>query len=126
MTNSTARLQHFVQGFLALVFVAAGLANLAGAMQADMMRLAYPNYFSTLLGVGYILGVLCLYQNKYPFLQEWALGAFAASLVGAAGSHVLAGDPISRAIPAIVLLAIFVWNYWLRSKLADHRQHPSV
>lgn len=119
MTLSTKNLQRGLQGFLAFVFVAAGLVNLGGAMEMDMARLEYPNYFSMIIGMGYLLGVVCLYQSKYLFLQEWALGAFAASLVGAAASHILAGDPLSKALPAFVLQAIFVWSYILRIKLQN-------
>ena len=103
--------QLVLQGLVALIFLVAGLLNLTGAMTEEMMRLGYPGYFMTLIGV------LCLYQPRLAFLQEWAFGAMAATLVGAAGSHLAIGDPITRAAPAIVTLILLLVAYTLRHRL---------
>lgn len=112
--KSRRRLQQVLQAFLALFFVAAGLANIGGAMSGDMVRLGYPDYFSTIIGVGYIIGVVCIYQTRFPFLQEWAYGAMAASLVGASASHIFAGDTLDKAMPSLIVQVIFVVSYVLR------------
>lgn len=109
--------QLVLQGLVALIFLVAGLLNLTGVMTEEMMRLGYPGYFMTLIGVAYLIGVLCLYQPRLAFLQEWAFGAMAATLVGAAGSHLAVGDPVARAAPAIVTLILLLVAYALRHRL---------
>ncbi|MEM6683955.1 MAG: DoxX family protein [Pseudomonadota bacterium] len=114
--SSALRLQQVLQGIIALFFTAAGLANLAGGMGADMLRLGYPEYFSMIIGGGYLIGVVCIYQRVFPFLQDWAFGAMAASLVGAAASHIFVGDPLSKVLPCFIIQILFVWSYVLRMK----------
>lgn len=109
--------QLLLQGLVALIFLGAGLLNLTGAMIEEMMRLGYPGYFMTLIGVAYLIGILCLYQPRLAFLQEWAFGAMAATLVGAAGSHLAIGDSVARAAPAIVTLILLLAAYALRHRL---------
>lgn len=117
--SSIKLLQLILQGTLAFVFLVAGVLNLSGTMTEEMMRLGYPEYFTIIVGVGYIVGVICIYQRHFAFLQEWVFGAMAAALVGAAGSHVLVGDPLSSATPAIVTLTLLVVAYSLRRRLRD-------
>lgn len=124
--SSQKKTHDVLQSILALVFFAAAIANLAGAMGSDMQRLGYPAYFSVILGLAYAIGVVCLYQRRFVFLQEWAIGAFAASLVGAAGSHVFAGDPFARALPALILQIFLVWFYLLRRKIARSGTAPET
>lgn len=106
-----------LQGLVAIVFLAAGVLNLVGMMTEELMRLGYPGYFATIIGVAFIVGVICVYQPRFVFLQDWAFGAMAATLVGAAGTHILAGDPISSAAPAIVTLVVLVLAYALRGRI---------
>lgn len=80
------------------------------------MRLGYPGYFTTITGVAYIIGVICIYQPRFAFLQDWAFGAMAATLVGAAGTHILVGDPVGSAAPAIVTLVMLVVAYAIRER----------
>lgn len=105
------------QAFVAFVFLSAGALNLAGMMAEEMAHLGYPAQFSTIIGVAFIVGVICIYQPRFAFLQDWAFGAMAAALVGAAGAHILVGDPISVAAPAIVTLLMLVVAYALRERL---------
>lgn len=109
--------QNAMQGIIAFVFVAAGVANLFGLMSTDLDRLGFPDYFSTIIGVAYLIAVLCLYQTRFVFLQEWAFAGMAISLVGAAGSHILAGDPIGNAMPAIILQIFLVVAYLMRAQI---------
>ncbi|MEO0974757.1 MAG: DoxX family protein [Pseudomonadota bacterium] len=113
--NRRALAQRILQGVLALVLVAAGIANLTGATTAQITGLGYPEYLTLILGVAYLIGVVCLYQTKYPFLQEWAFAGVAVSLVGAAASHLFAGDPLVRAAPAFVFQGVLVAAYALRA-----------
>ncbi|MEM9348964.1 MAG: DoxX family protein [Pseudomonadota bacterium] len=107
---------HLLQGVLAFVFVAAGAANLLGMMNADLTRLGFPDYFNLIIGIAYLTAVVCIYQTKFTFLQDWAYAEMTISLIGAAGSHVLAGDPISNAVPAILLQILLIFAYVKRAK----------
>lgn len=110
-----------LQGLVAIVFLAAGTLNLAGMMAEEMMHLGYPSYFTTIIGVAFIIGVVCIYQPRFAFLQDWAFGAMAATLVGAAGTHMLVGDPMTSAAPAIVTLIVLVVAYALRERIRQDR-----
>lgn len=105
-----------LQGLVACVFLVAGALNLAGMMTEEMARLGYPSHFMTIIGVAYIIGVICLCQPRFVFLQDWAFGAMAATLAGAAGTHILVGDPISNAAPAIATLVVLVVAYAMRGR----------
>ncbi|WGF89622.1 DoxX family protein [Marinivivus vitaminiproducens] len=115
----TKMVQLVLQGLVAFVFLAAGVLNLAGMMTEEMVHLGYPSHFTTIIGVAYIIGVICIYQPRFAFLQDWAFGAMAATLVGAAGTHILVGDPVSSAAPAIVTLVVLVVAYALRGRLRE-------
>jgi uncharacterized membrane protein len=106
-----------LQGLVAIVFLVAGALNLSGMTTEEMMHLGYPSYFTTIIGVAFIIGVICIYQPRFAFLQDWAFGAMAATLVGAAGTHILVGDHISSAAPAIVTLIVLVVAYGLRGRI---------
>ncbi|MEM6735478.1 MAG: DoxX family protein [Bacteroidota bacterium] len=105
-----------LQGIIAFVYVMAALACLSGGMTPELERLGYPNYFSMILGIAYLLGVVSIYQKRYSFLQEWAIGAIAVNLIGASASHIFAGDSIAQALPSFVVQALFIWFYILRLK----------
>lgn len=115
-SSALPRIDQLLKGFLAVLFVAIGLINLAGGMNTDLVRLGYPEYLSTILGVAYLIAVVCIYQTRFAFLQEWAYGGMAVSLVAAAGSHILSPDPFVMAMPAFIIQAIFVAFYVLRSR----------
>ena len=91
----------FAAGFLALM-------NLTGATLSSLVHLGYPEYFGTILGVAYVLGLVALYQPLWKWLQNWAWGGFAAAIVGAVASHLFVGDPLANAVPAIFLLLLLV------------------
>ncbi|MEM0976869.1 MAG: DoxX family protein [Pseudomonadota bacterium] len=101
-------IQAILQGLISLVFVAAGVMNLTGGMESALLDLGYPAYLSTIIGGGYLFGVIFLYQPFVPVLQEWALGGMAVALVGAASSHILHGDPFTAYVPALALILVFV------------------
>ena len=101
------KLHMISKGIVALIFVMAGLANLLGATAADLTRLGYPEYLGTIIGVAYLIAVVGLYQTKFEFIRQWASAGIVISLIGAAASHLFAGDPIATIVPAVVILAVF-------------------
>lgn len=107
-------IQRLAQGFLALAFLAAGLANVVGAMTPSLVELGFPEYMRWILAGSYLIAVACLYQPWVKFLQEWAYAGFACALVGAIAAHVFVGDPIFLSVPAVVLGIALIVAYRLR------------
>ncbi|MVN75728.1 DoxX family protein [Hymenobacter sp. HMF4947] len=116
-------------GFFALLMLADGLA---GALQVQggqnaMRHLGYPLYTLLIFGSAKILGALALLQPWWRTLKEWAFAGFAINFVGAAASHLLAGDGLSAALPALVMLAVLLGLHYLwRRYLAAQAKAPEL
>lgn len=106
---------------LLVIFSLAMLASAAAKLTQQPMlleaftKLGYPAYLMIMLGVAYALGVIALWQKVFRFVQEWAFAGFFIALIGAIASHLAVKDPIMAVIPAVVLLALLVVIYLLRS-----------
>ena len=74
-------------------------------------NLGYPLYLMKILGVAYVLGVLGILQPFSHGLKQWSYAGIAFALLGAFLSHLMAGDPVSTAIPALVLFIILIVVY---------------
>jgi uncharacterized membrane protein len=77
------------------------------------IRLGYPVYVMTILGVWKILGVIAVLVPKYPLLKEWAYAGFFFTMSGAMISHIVVHDPFSEIFPSVLLLTLTVvsWNF---------------
>jgi hypothetical protein len=92
---------------IAMVMASGGLID---ALQTDLRvfrHLGYPDYFSTILGVAQLLGVVAL--------RAWAYAGFTFDVGGAILSIIAVGDPPSHlAIPllafAMLQLSYFAWR----------------
>ncbi|MDB5235940.1 MAG: DoxX family protein [Hymenobacter sp.] len=102
----------------------AGLAHEHNGVVA-MQHLGYPVYLMSILGVAKILGALALLQPKYRTLKEWAFAGFTINFIGAAASHLLAGDGIPGAIAAFVMLAVLFGLYFLWKQHRAHARHAA-
>jgi hypothetical protein len=49
-------------------------------------------------------------------LRKWVYAGFTFDLVGAIASHILSGEPITQAAPAVFVLALLVVSYSLRRR----------
>lgn len=94
-----------VRGLLTAVFLtAAGMKLAAVPFEVEgFARFGYPLWFMVAVGAGQALGAVLLWGRGTA-----AYGALllAAIMVGAAASHLRAGDGIAMALPALVLLAV--------------------
>lgn len=90
----------------ALVFAAAGGGKLAGveAMHKAFADLGLPPLFGYMIGLFEVLGAIGLLIRRF---SAAAAAGLAVIMIGAIGYH-LAYDPVSAAIPAVVLFAICV------------------
>jgi len=69
-----------------------------------LVSLGYPLYIMKILGLAKVLGGIAILTGRSPRLKEWAYAGFAFDFLGAAASHLLAGDAAHAPFP----LAFFV------------------
>ena len=99
-----------------VAFVGSGFANLFHSphVAADMARLGYPRYFSTILGAWKILGAVAVVVPRLPRLKEWAYAGMIFDLSGAAISRAIAGDGVPGIAPPLFVAALVVASWVLR------------
>lgn len=99
-----------------LALLPGGFFHLLHAEQAvqGVAELGYPEHFSTLLGVGKILGVLTILAPGLPRLKEWAYAGIAINLSSAAFAHVAKGSATWHLIAPLVILGIALASWALR------------
>jgi VIT1/CCC1 family predicted Fe2+/Mn2+ transporter len=102
---------------VAMLAIAVAKLTQAPPLVEAFKQLGYPLYLLMILGVAYIIGAISLLQTKYPTLQEWAYAGFSIALIGAFTSHLLAGDPLEKMIPAVALFTLMFIGYFLRKKI---------
>jgi uncharacterized membrane protein YphA (DoxX/SURF4 family) len=99
-----------------VAFVGSGIANLVHAphIAADMARLGYPAYFSTILGAWKVLGAVAILAPRVPRLKEWAYAGMMFDLSGAAISRGVSGDGAAGVVPPVFVAALVVASWALR------------
>ena len=105
-----------MQVLLALAFVAAGVQELAGALEPMREHLGVAKWLWTLTALAELAGAVGMLVG----LRSARVAAFsglwiAALMVGALAVHVRVGDPLAAMIPAAVLLVLAVvvaWGRW--------------
>ena len=107
--------------WLALGMVSTGVVQvLQVEEEVDfIIRLGYPRYFLTILGIWKLLGVIVLLLPKFPLLKEWAYAGFFFAMSGAVFSHIAKGNPIGEAGPSFLLLTLTILSWYFRP--ADRR-----
>lgn len=105
-----------VTSLVALLFLFGGFVDLKGGpeMEAGMKALGYSGYVATILGFWKFLGGIALLLPKTPRLKEWAYAGIVFDLTGASYSHAVSGDPTSKVITPLVVLAFAVASWALR------------
>lgn len=101
--------------WLALAMVASGIQQIftIGGFVEIMERLGFPTYFSIILGVWKIAGVVAILIPKFPLLKEWAYAGFFFVMSGAIISHLAVADKaIELFAPAFLLiLTVVSWHF---------------
>ncbi|KMO44865.1 DoxX family protein [Methylobacterium tarhaniae] len=94
-----------LRGLLTAVFVAAAGMKFAAVPfeVAGFARFGYPLWFMYAVGAAQALGAILLWGQAT--VAHGAL-LLAVVMVGAAVSHLRAGDPVTMAVPALVLLGL--------------------
>ncbi len=113
---------------LTIVFLGSGLANVLRLdhIAHDMMRLGYPTYFMTVLGVWKVLGALVVALPRLPRLKEWAYAGMVFDLTGAAASRAASNDAAMAILVPLVLTAIAVvsWRFRPTSRMLQRARRP--
>lgn len=102
--------------FLALGMTAGGIQQMLqiGGYNEIVTALGYPLYLLTILGVWKILGVIAILAPKFPLLKEWAYAGFFFAMSGSFISHLIVGQPVSEAIPSLILIVATVLSWYFR------------
>jgi uncharacterized membrane protein YphA (DoxX/SURF4 family) len=101
---------------LAFVLISGGAAQAFGQHDtvAGVVRLGYPVYFVTLLGVWKVLGGLAVLAPRLPRLKEWAYAGAVFDLTGASISSAASGLAARHVIVPLALTALAVASWALR------------
>lgn len=105
--------------WLALGMAVTGIGQLlnvqTGPGSVEMIQhLHYPLYLLNLLGVLKIMGTVVILIAGAKLLKEWAYAGFFFLMVGAVGSHLFMGDPISKLLPALLLFVLTLISWYFR------------
>lgn len=102
--------------WLSLGMVSTGVVQLL-KVKADVdfiIKLGYPVYFLTIIGIWKILGVVAVLIPRFPLLKEWAYAGFFFAMSGALYSHVATGNSINEIWPPLLLLVLTVISWYFR------------
>ncbi len=102
--------------FLSFGMLAGGIQQMLqiGGYNEIISQLGFPLYLLSILGTWKILGVIAILIPKRPLLKEWAYAGFFFVMSGATISHIAVGQPITEAMPSIILLLVTVMSWYYR------------
>lgn len=102
--------------WLALGMVSTGIVQVLKDEKevAMMIRLGYPKYFLTIIGVWKILGVIAILIPKFPLLKEWAYAGFFFAMSGAIASHLSSGSEAKDYFGPALLLVLTIISWYFR------------
>ena len=101
---------------LAFSLVSGGAAQILGQPDtvAGVVRLGYPAYFITILGVWKVLGGLAVLAPRLPRLKEWAYAGAVFDLTGAGISSAVCGIGARHVVVPFVLAGVAFASWALR------------
>ena len=116
MTKRNKIIYWIATAWLALGMLSTGLMQLLKVKEETdfIMRMGYPDYFLTILGLSKIIGVLLILIPKFPVLKEWAYAGFFFTMSGAIFSHIASGNPMSEIFPPLLLLILTMASWYFR------------
>jgi putative oxidoreductase len=98
---------------LGIFFIAAGGAKLMGS-PSQVERFAqwgYPIWFVYLTGIIEVGGGICLF---IPKTQRYGIGVLSVTMVGAALTHLMAGEMGAVPVPLVLLGLLFLLAWMIR------------
>lgn len=102
--------------WLALGMLSTGIVQLLHVKEEVdfILRLGYPDYFLTLLGIWKILGVVAVLIPKFPLIKEWAYAGFFFAMSGAVFSHIAIDNAMSELFGPLLLIVLTVVSWYFR------------
>lgn len=102
--------------WFAIAMVASGIQQIftIGGFVEIMERLGFPGYFSIVLGLWKIAGVLAILIPRFPLLKEWAYAGFFFVMSGAIVSHLAVADKAVELFAPLFLLVLTVVSWYFR------------
>ena len=102
--------------WLALGMTSTGIVQLLNIKEETefILRLGYPEYFLTILGVSKLLGVAVLLVPRFPLLKEWAYAGFVFTMLGALYSHSLNESAAAEIFGSALLLTLTALSWYFR------------
>ena len=96
--------------FVALIMTISGVLAVVHApmFMKALAHLGYPSYFSNLLGLGKLIGVVGLLSPGLKRLKEWVYVSFGITILSACYSHYSSGDGWLALEPLLTLAALIV------------------
>ncbi len=76
-----------------------------------ILRLGYPPYVLTMLGVAKLMGAPLLMVRRWPRLREWVYAGFTFNLSAGAISHISVRDSFDQTLPALACLVLLATSY---------------
>ena len=115
-TRSRKAFYWLATGVVSLVLTAIGILDVmhAPSVIEGLMKLGYPVYFATIIGVWQLLGVAALLVPGFPRLKEWAYAGFFFTLTGASISHAISGDSAGHVLFPLMLLGLLALSWVFR------------
>lgn len=117
MTTKSRNLAYWITTLIvAFSLVSGGAAQALGQHDtvAGVVRLGYPVYFITLLGVWKVLGGLAILAPRLPRLKEWAYAGAFFDLTGAGISSAACGIGARHVLVPLVLAGVAMASWALR------------
>ena len=103
-------------GFLAFGMLAQGITQMLhvqGYVDMIVLKLGYPLYLLTIIGIWKILGVIAILIPRFVLLKEWAYAGFFFVMTGAIFSHLSAHNP-GDIFPSLLLLVLTLISWYFR------------
>jgi uncharacterized membrane protein YphA (DoxX/SURF4 family) len=101
-------------GLMAALMLFSGISSLMNPVQAKALmttHLGYPEYFTVLLSIAKIAGVVAILLPGFPRLKEWAYAGLVFDLSGAIISFIAVGDPLSSTSFLFLGLVLLFGSY---------------
>jgi uncharacterized membrane protein YphA (DoxX/SURF4 family) len=101
-------------GIIAFILLSGGLGQVAGMNTEGFIKLGYPAFFATMLGVWKILGGIAILVPRFPRVKEWAYAGIFFDFSSAAVTHVAEHSSLFHIISPLVCAGILFGSWALR------------
>jgi hypothetical protein len=102
--------------WLALGMTSTGIVQLFQMKEevGFILKMGYPSFFLSILGLSKLLGVVAVLIPKFPLLKEWAYAGFFFTMTGALYSHIASGNSVGEMFPPMLLLVLTIVSWYFR------------